>query len=195
MSRIIGCQGLHIAEVTKDDATGATWGTPVKVPSLISIDIQDNSENVTFYSDDTVEQVVPSFAGKEVTIELGHITNELEAMISGNEYANGVFTQNANATGKEFALMFKAPKSKGGAFQYVCLYKGVLARTESNYKTKEDGVESSNVTLEGVFMPLQSNGRVAIKADSDDTGNTALIAKWFTQVPVVSDVLAVKSSK
>lgn len=194
MSRIIGCQGLHIAEVTKDDATGTTWGTPIKVPALISIDIQDNSENVTFYSDDTVEQVIPSFAGKEITVTLGHISNELEAMISGNTYENGVFTQNANATAKEFALMFKAPKSKNGAFQYVALYKGVLARTESNYKTKEDSVESSDVTLEGVFMPLQSNGKVAIKADSDDESPSELIATWFTKVPSVEAVV-LKASK
>lgn len=194
MSRIIGCQGLHIAEVTKDDVAGSTWGTPVPVPSLISIDIADNSENVTFYSDDTVEQVIPSFTGKEITVTLGHISNELEAMISGNTYENGVFTQNANATAKEFALMFKAPKSKNGAFQYVCLYKGVLARTESNYKTKEDSVESSDVTLEGVFMPLQSNGKVAIKADSDDESPSALIGTWFTKVPVVEPAI-VKASK
>ena len=104
-------------------------------------------------------------------------------MITGNEYADGVLTQSTNATAKEYALMFRAPKSKGG-FSYVCLYKGVLAKEESNYKTKEDSIESSNVTLKGVFMPLLSNGRVSIKADSDEESPSQLISKWFEKVPV-----------
>ena len=185
MSRIIGCQQLHIAEVTKDDLSGATFGVPVAVPAVIGVDITDNSENVTFYSDDVVEQVIPAFSGKEVTIELGYLSHEIESMISGNTYENGVFIQNANATAKEYALLFRAPLSKGG-FQYVCLYKGVLSRTEANYKSKEDSIEGQTVTLNGVFMPLQYNGNVAIKANSTDEGAQETIATWFTEVPLVA---------
>lgn len=184
MSRIIGCQNLHIAEVISDTVSDLEFGAPVAVPSLISIDISDNSENVTFYSDDSVEQVIPAFTSKEVTITLGHISNELEAKISGNEYKNGVFVQSSTATAKEYAILFRAPLSKGG-FQYVCLYKGVLARTESNYATKEDSVEGQTVTLNGVFMPLQNNGHVSAKANSTDSANATVISKWFTEVPVI----------
>ena len=181
MSRIIGVQQLHIAEVLTDTASESTFGTPTPVPSVISIDITDNTENVTFYSDDVVEQVIPAFSGKEVTIELGYLTHEIEAKISGNTYENGVFIQDANATAKEFALLFRAPLSKGG-YQYVCLYKGVLSREGASYKGKEESIESSNVTLNGVFMPLQSNGKVSAKANSTDTGADEFTNKWFTKV-------------
>lgn len=192
MSRIIGCQQLHIAEVTKDDLTGATFGTPTPVPAVIGVDITDNSENVTFYSDDVVEQVIPAFSGKEVKIELGYLSHEIESMISGNTYENGVFVQNANATAKEYALLFRAPLSRGG-YQYICLYKGVLSRTESAYKTKEDSIEGQTVTLNGVFMPLVYNGNVAIKANSTDEGAEATIATWFTEVPLVAKGKAKKA--
>lgn len=185
MSRIIGCQQMHIAEVKTDTVTGATFGTPIAVPAVIGIDITDNSENVTFYSDDVVEQVIPAFSGKEVTIELGYLSHEIESMISGNTYENGVFIQNANATAKEYALLFRAPLSKGG-FQYVCLYKGVLSRTESNYKSKEDSIEGQTVTLNGVFMPLVYNGNVSMKANSTDENAELTIANWFTEVPLVA---------
>lgn len=181
MSRIIGCQQLHIAEVKTDTVDGATFGTPIPVPAVIGIDITDNSENVTFYSDDVVEQVIPAFSGKEVTIELGYLSHEIESKITGNTYENGVFIQNANATAKEYALLFRAPLSKGG-FQYVCLYKGVLSRTESAYKSKEDSIEGQTVTLNGVFMPLTYNGNVAIKANSSDEASANTIAKWFSEV-------------
>lgn len=194
MSRIIGCQQLHIAEVKTDTVSGATFGAPVPVPAVIGIDITDNSENVTFYSDDVVEQVIPAFSGKEVTIELGYLSHEIESMISGNTYENGVFIQNANATAKEYALLFRAPLSKGG-YQYVCLYKGVLSRTESNYKSKEDSIEGQTVTLNGVFMPLVYNGNVAMKANSTDENAQLTIENWFTQVPLVAQAPDLLSRK
>ena len=181
MSRIIGCQQLHIAELTKDDNSGVNYGAVTPVPSLISIEITDNTENVTFYSDDQIEQVIPAYSGKEVTIELGYLSNELEAKISGNTYANGVFQQKKDAVAKEVALLFRAPLSKGG-FQYVCLYKGVLSRESSNYKGKEESVESSNVVLNGIFMPLVNNGKVSAKANDGDDGAEEFTSKWFEAV-------------
>lgn len=181
MSRIIGVRDLHIAKITKDDLSGTTYESPVAVPSLISIEIADNTENVTFYSDDVVEQVIPAFSGKEVTIELGYLDHSIEALISGNTYENGVFTQSGDAVASEYAIMFRAPLSKGG-FQYVTLYKGVLSRNEATYQGKEDTIESSNVTLTGVFMPLISNGKVSARANSTDEGAKEFTDKWFEAV-------------
>lgn len=198
MSRIIGCNSLHIAEVTKDDAKGTAWETPVSIPSLISISIKDQKENVTFYSDDKIEQVIPAFSGKEVTIELGYLTAEVEAMISGNTYKNGLYVQKADAVAKEYALLFKAPLSRGGE-RYCCLFKGVLAKDESEYKGKGESIESSTTKLTGVFMPLLSNGLVETKADSTDANLTqevkTLIANWFTQVPNVTNELTSDKAK
>ena len=194
MSRIIGCESLYIAEVTKDDATGTTWSKPEAVPSLISIEIQDQKDNVTFYSDDAIEQVIPTFAGKEVSIELGYMTNTLEAKLTGNTFADGAYVQEKDAQAREFAIMFKAPKSKGG-YSYICLYKGVLSRDEASYKTKEDSIESSNITISGIFMPLLSNGQTYIKADSDETTPSTLIPTWFTAVPFKTGSSASEKAK
>lgn len=190
MSRIIGCEGLHFAVLQSEtDVAGGTptWEAPVPVPSLIAIDIKDNKETVEFYSDNKLEQVISAFSGKEVTVELGYLTKEVEALISGNRYEEGVYIQDANAVASEIALMFKAPLSRGG-YRYVCLYKGILAKEETNYKTKEDSVEGQTVKLSGVFAPLASNGVPSIEVDDNDTTLTAkqkqMLATWFTKVPV-----------
>lgn len=187
MSRIIGVNSLHIAELLTDNEEGATWSQPVKIPSVISLDITDNKEDVTFYSDDTVEQVLPAFSGSEVAIEVGYLSNELEAVITGNTYKNGMFMQNSDAIAKNYALLFKAPKSKGGE-RYVCLYKGVLSKSEENYAGKGESIESSNVNLTGVFMPLDYNHNTKFKIDTDDekldaTGK-GLVTNWFKTVPM-----------
>ena len=187
MSRIIGCEGLHIAKLTQDDASTSAWETPIAVPSLIAIDVKDNKETVEMYSDNKLEQAISAFSGKEVTIELGYMSKEVEALISGNTYEEGVYVQHADALANEVALMWKAPLSRGG-FRYVALYKGILSREESNYKTKEGSVEGQTVKLTGVFMPLISNGVPSIEVDDNDTELTPkqkeMINSWFTKVPV-----------
>lgn len=184
MSRIIGCRDLHVVPLVSDVVGGKpTYGTPVRVPSLINIGITDSVEQSKFYSDDSVEQAFSKTSGKDVTIELGYITNELEALITGKEIdENGVLVQSDSDLPCEVALLFRAPKSKGGAFRYICLYKGTLNRTESEYATQEDGVESSNVTLTGTFISLLSNGKMSAVADSDDKGTEDSVQNWFTKV-------------
>lgn len=184
MARIIGCEGLHLAEVMQDDNQGVKFGVPFAVPALVNVTIKDNTSSVTFYSDDTVEQVIPSFAGKEVTVELGYLTNELESQILGTVYENGIAVQTNISNPKNYAMLFKAPKSDG-SFQYVCIYKGVFSRTQDAYKGKGEKVAGETVSITGTFMPLVYNGQVSCKADSGDAGNADVIKTWFTTVPQV----------
>lgn len=184
MSRIIGCRDLHIAPLLTDPIGGKpTYGKPVRVPSLINISITDSVEQSKFYSDDTVEQAFSKTSGKEVNIELGYITNALEATITGKTIdEKGVLIQKSGDAPKEVALLFRAPKSKDGAFRYICLYKGTLAKTESEYATQEDSVESSNVTLTGTFISLLSTGQMSATADTDDELTSTATEAWFTTV-------------
>ena len=81
-------------------------------------------------------------------------------------------------------------KVSRGGFRYVCLYKGILTKEESNYKTKEGSVEGQTVKLSGVFMPLTANGIPSIEVDDNDTNLTqaqkTMIEQWFKKVPVFS---------
>ncbi|HAU85084.1 MAG TPA: hypothetical protein DCW90_06175 [Lachnospiraceae bacterium] len=190
MSRIVGCRDMHIAKLTKDTPGGTpTWDKPIRVPSLINVSVSDTVEQSKFYSDDVIEQSFSKTAGKEITIELGYLTTELEALITGKEYKNGVLVQGGDDMPMEVALLFRAPKSKGG-FRYMVLYKGTLARTESEYATQEDSVESATVKLVGTFIPLASNGKMAATADSDtligdgdaDIALQEMITNWFDEV-------------
>ena len=200
MARIIGLKNLHYAVLTSDTASGVEYETPVRLESAISLDIQDNTEQVTFYSDDKVEEVINAFAGKEVTLELGYLPNELEAKITGNNYntQTGIFSQNANAVAPEIALLFEAPKSNGSS-RYGVLYKGVFAIEGETYATQEDSVESQTVTLKGIFMPLTYNGKPSIKFDTDSKATNAahVKAKWFQDVIVegVNDTPDLRASK
>lgn len=186
MSRIIGCRDLHIAKVLADPVGGpAKFDTPKKLPSLINVSITDSVESSKFFSDDTVEQSFSKISGKEVTIELGYLSAEDEALLTGKEYdeTTGVIVQKSDDVPQEIALLFRAPKSKGG-FKYVVLYKGTLLRDETEYATQEDSIESSTVSLSGTFIPLTSNGMLSAQVDSDIAGSSTITGKWFEKVYV-----------
>lgn len=199
MARVIGLKNLHYAILTSDTVEGVEYEAPKRLESAINLDIQDNTEQVTFYSDDKVEQVINAYAGKEVTLELGYLPNELEAAITGNTYnaETGIFSQDVNAVAPEIALIFEAPKSNG-ASRYGVLYKGVFAVEGETYATQEDSVEGQTVKLKGVFMPLTYNGKPSAKLDTD-SGASDDTAKnnWFKQVVIEgkNDTRAVKASK
>lgn len=185
MSRIIGCRDLHIAELVTDSLSGGTptYKTPIRIPSLVGVSISDAIEQGKFYSDDTVEQTFSKTSSKEVTIELGYLTNEVEALLTGKTVdSKGVLVQKDVDTPKEVALMFRAPKSKGGAFRYVCLFKGTLIKGESEFATQEDSIDPSNITLTGTFIPLLCNSSLSAVADSDDDIAAEAAENWFTSV-------------
>lgn len=186
MARVIGLKNLHYAILTSDTVEGVEYETPVRLESAVNLDIQDNTDQVTFYSDDKVEQVINAYAGKEVTLELGYLPNELEAAITGNTYnaETGMFSQDVNAVAPEVALIFEAPKSNG-ASRYGVLYKGVFAVEGETYATQEDSVEGQTVTLKGIFMPLTFNGKPSAKLDTDVSATDATAkTNWFKQVIV-----------
>ena len=58
----------------------------------------------------------------------------------------------------------------------------IIFGNEATYQGKEESIESSNVTLTGVFMPLISNGKVSARANSTDEGAEEFTSKWFTAV-------------
>ena len=186
MARVIGLKNLHYAILTSDTVEGVDYEAPVRLESAVNLDIQDNTDQVTFYSDDKVEQVINAYAGKEVTLELGYLPNELEAAITGNTYNSetGMFSQDVNAVAPEVALIFEAPKSNG-ASRYGVLYKGVFAVEGETYATQEDSVEGQTVTLKGIFMPLTFNGKPSAKLDTDvEATDTTAKTNWFKQVIV-----------
>lgn len=197
MSRIVGVRDLHIAKLVSDGVEGTEYATPVRVPSLVSVDITDNSESTSFYSDDVVEQTIVNASSTEVEIKVGYLDNKTAALLTGQEYdeTTGALYQSSNATAPELAIMFRAPKSKGG-FAYLTLFKGVLSLDGASFATQEEGVESQGITLKGVFSPLTSNGRMRMRMDSDFTGSSATVAKWFTEVQGVdAPAKVLKASK
>jgi phi13 family phage major tail protein len=184
MARQVGLQNITIATLTKDDNTGATYGTPSKLERSIKATIKPKTSQQKLYSDDAVEEVINSFDSVEVEIELNQLSLESRALLQGATVVKGVLKETKNDIAPTIALGFKSKKSNG-KYRFVWLYKGSFELTEDTYETEEDKVKGQTAKLKGTFYAREFDGAFRIIADEDATGYVATTGtNWFTTVAV-----------
>lgn len=185
--RRIGFKNLHYAKLTADSSGKPTYGEVVKIPKCINIKTSDEYGEYTFYSEDTVEESGKKLVKSEIEIEVGYITNKLKADLTGIRYdaASGKTYKGTTSNQPIVAILYEMPRSDGES-DYRVLYKCTFAIEESEAKTIEDGVESSNFILKGVAVPLATTGDVDMEISSDDTAEGAndIITNFFKAVQV-----------
>lgn len=183
MPRQIGLRDVYFAKLTKDDATGVTYATPVRIARAINAKISPKTASEKFYSDDSVEEVINTFDSIDVEIEVNQLTLSSRALLQGITIgANGELIEKDSDLPPEGALLFRSKKSNG-AFRYVALYKGKFQLVEDEYGTITDSVEGKTPTLSGSFYARVNDGVWRYTVDSDETGApTAKMTAWFTTV-------------
>ena len=113
MARQIGLRDIHIATVTKDDGTGATYGIPEKLECAVSAKLSPKVNPENIYSDDTVEDVISAFDSIEVEIELNQLSLTSRATLQGAKVVKGVLIESKEDIAPTLALGFKSKKHNG----------------------------------------------------------------------------------
>lgn len=188
MPRQIGLKDIHIAILTKDDGTAATYETPTKLERAVSAKLSPkvNSENI--YSDDAVEDVLTAFEGVNVEIEINQLSLGSRAKLQGATVVKGMLIENKNDIPPTIALGFKSKKTNG-KFRYVWLLKGKFELTTDEYDTEGEKPSPKTAKLTGTFYARDFDGNYRFICDEDETGvDATIISGWFTAVteePVV----------
>ncbi|CEH28861.1 phage tail protein [Aneurinibacillus migulanus] len=179
----VGLKNLHYALLTKDDATGATYGAPKKIIGAITANISPSTNTETLYSDDGPSDVASALG--EITVELNvkDLPLDIQAELLGHTLgSDGVLLKNANDQAPYVAIGFESLKSNGKK-RFVWLYKGKFQPAEEEYQTKEDSPTFQTPTIEGTFVKREFDGNWQAVGDEDATGFTeATAAAWFTSV-------------
>lgn len=187
MGRRIGFKNLHYALLTADTSSKPTYGDVIKIPKCINIKTTDEYGEYVFYSEDTVEEAGKKLVKSEIEIELGYITNKLKADLTGIRYDTSTGKTYKGTTSQQpvVAILYEMPRSDGES-DYRVLYKCTFTIEESEAKTQEDGVESSNFILKGIAVPLATTGDVDMEISTDDAaeGASTIISQFFTAVQV-----------
>lgn len=165
---IVGLERLYYAKITKDDADGLTFGTPIYLPGVKEIKISPKSSTEKLYAENKLWDQDTALDSIEASINTADLSNAAEADLTGHTVAaEGGIVANADDVAPYVALLYKANKTNGRA-RYGILYKGKFELPDDSAKTKEGKTDFQTPTLAATFQPLQNNGNWKYQVDSDD---------------------------
>lgn len=166
---LVGLEKLYYAKITKDDNTGATFGTPIYLPGVKEIKISPKQSTQKLYGENILWTQITSLDDIEVSINLTDLTNAQKSDLLGQSLATeGGVIANANDSAAYVALLYAANKSNGEK-RYGILYKGKMELPEDSAKGAEGKVDFQTPEMKATFQPLIYNKNWSYYVDSDDT--------------------------
>ena len=178
----IGVSDLYYAILTKDDGTGVTYNTPVRIPGLISININPNSSSETLFADNGPMETASALGAIEVEINTADLPLDVQATLLGHTLTSGVLLRKGNDTAPWVAIGFKALKSNG-KYRWGWVVKGKFAAPNLEHETKQDSINYQTPTITGNFVRRENDGLWMRQTDEDLVGYTAATGtNWFTSV-------------
>lgn len=148
----VGLRDVYFAKLIKDDATGATYETPIKVGKAIEASVSPNTNSETLNADDGPSEIETAFGGTEIEIGVDQLSHDVQALLLGHSVnADGVLEKKATDEAPYGALLFRAQVS-GGGYKLYAFYKGKFQPQEESFATKTDSPEFQTDTITGTFM-------------------------------------------
>ncbi len=142
-----GVDNFYFAEVTKDDETGYTTGTPIHIPvQEVGKSVDASSE--AHYYDNKAMIVVNSESADTISLTLAPPALDVLAKMIGKSFdsATGMMVDSPRQN-KYFAIMYRT-KGTDGAYRYVSRLKGSFNIPEETVATENDGTDTSNTSIE-----------------------------------------------
>ena len=186
-SRTCGCRDFYIAKITQNDAKAYVAGTTFKLARAIKMKIDEKWTSEKIYSDDGTEDVVNSYEGTDVELEVNALAPQDRAMVFGQLYENGFLVKTSDDQAPEIALGWRERKLNG-KYEFKWLYCGKFAEGISEEaQTKEGKLSPATKSIKGSFYERNLDNRYEISVDesnlvSGDTKAADAIKNWFSKV-------------
>ena len=142
-NRVIGLKNIHIAKLND----GGTYATPIKLEGAKTFKTSNEVTENAFYSDDVMDYYSKSTTSMEIEAELAYLKPEIEALITGKEFLNGVLFSSSEDKSCEIAIMYEKTTLKEPIRRV--LYSCILSIDEDNSETKGDSTDEQLVKLSG----------------------------------------------
>ena len=151
-----GVDNFYFAEVTKDDATGYTTGTPIHIPVQEVGKTVDASSEAHYY-DNKAMIVVNSESADTITLILAPPALDKLAKLIGKSFdaTTGMMVDSPRVN-KYFAIMYRTKGTDGG-YRYVSRLKGQFNIPEESVGTENDGTDTSNTQIQftGIYTEYE----------------------------------------
>ena len=179
---------IYIAVVTKNDATGYTADTPIKLGRAISAKVTVKKNVDKTRSDDSVEEVIESDEGTEIEFDVNKLSMEQKAILRGATLKNGMLIYNKDDRAKEVAIGWRA-RNTNGKYEFIWHYCGKFnGGWTEDYETEQDKIKTQTAKMKGTFYAREKDGNTHIEVDEsyliESNGDAkSAIQAWFTKVP------------
>lgn len=185
-----GLKNVYYALLTEaaDSNTNNVFGTPKAVPGAVSMTMDSNGTDGTFYADNVAYYKTFANNGYTGSLEMARITDEMLEDVWGMTVENGILTEKNNVQPKPFALMFQISGDKNEEL-YV-LYRVVpTTKPSMGSETVAEQVEPGTQTFDFEALPLVTGpsyqaGKVFGR--TVESTSTAIRTAWFTDVQIAT---------
>ena len=186
-SRTCGCRDFYIAKLTQNDAKAYVAETPVKLARAIKAKVDEKWSSEKIYSDDGTEEVINSYEGTEIELEVNALAPQDRQILFGQLYENGFLVKTADDKAPEVAAGWRERKLNG-KYDFKWLYAGKFAEGISEEaSTKEGKLSPTTKSIKGSFYERSLDNAYEISVDesnlvSGDTKAAEAIKAWFSKV-------------
>lgn len=186
-SRTCGCRDFYIAKITQNDATGYVTEKPVKLARAIKAKIDEKWTSEKIYSDDGTEEVINSYEGTEVELEVNALAPQDRVILFGQLYENGFLVKSSEDKAPEVAIGWRERKLNG-KYDFNWLYAGKFAEGISEEaSTKEGKLSPTTKSIKGSFYERSIDNLYEISVDESnlvdgDVDAKTAIKNWFSKV-------------
>lgn len=199
-SRTCGCKDIHVALITENTSTQYLAGIPQKLARAIKIKIDEKWTSEKIYSDDETEEVITSYEGTDIELEINALAPQDRAIFFGQLYKHGYLVKNANDRAPEVAIGWRERKLNG-KYEFKWLYIGKFAEGISEEaNTKEGKLSPTTKSIKGSFYERALDGKYEISVDesnlvTEDTDAATALKNWFSTVQEYPDAADVDNGE
>lgn len=191
-SRTCGCKDFYIALVEKNETTEYVAGTPVKLARAIKAKVDEKWSSEKIYSDDGTEEVITSYEGTDVELEINALAPQDRVILFGQLYKHGFLVKSSDDRAPEVAVGWRERKLNG-KYEFKWLYVGKFGEGLSEEAaTKEDKLSPTTKSIKGSFYERSIDNRYEVSVDesnlvTEDTDAATAIKNWFAAVQEYPD--------
>lgn len=184
-----GLKNVYYAVLTESaDSTNNSWATPVAVPGAVSLTLDSNNSDNTFYADNVAYYKSLANNGYTGSLEMALIPDTMLSDIWGMSVVGGVLTEKSGIQPKPFALMFQIEGDQKE--DLFVLYRCVpTSKPTSGSQTIEEAATPVTQTFDFEALPLVTGPdyqKGNVRGKTTSTTTTAVRSAWFSTVQIAT---------
>lgn len=184
-----GLKNVYYAVLTESsDNTNNTYATPVAVPGAVTLTMDSNGTDGTFYADNVAYYKTFANNGYSGELEMARVNDAMLKDVWGMTVEGGILTEKTGIQPKPFALLFQI---EGDQKEELHVLYRVVPTSKPSMGSQTVGEEVEPVTQTFSFdaLPLVTGPSYQaglIQGKTIDTTSTATRTAWFTAVQIAT---------